>query len=90
MKQKVKRNYFDLKVFILVGFIPALALILSYSGLVSLIIDAVFKSSETINELYYYFFSRTDIWSLWLGIAAGSSIRVKMLLVKKYKHQAVN
>ena len=72
IKQKVAMNYFDLKVFLLVGFIPAFALILSYSGIVSLIVDTFFKSNETINELYYYFFSRTDIWSLWLGISAGS------------------
>ena len=90
MRQKAGKNYFDLKVFLLVGLIPTLAIIFSYSGLISLIVDTIFKSNETINELYYYFFSRTDIWSLWLGIATGSSIRVKMLMGKKYKHQAVN
>jgi len=89
MKLKVNMNYFDLKGFLMVGLIPVLAIILSYSGLVSFLVNTFFKSNATINELYYYFFSRTDIWSLWLGVATGSSIRLKLLQKRKYKHQAI-
>ncbi len=89
MRLRVSMNYFDLKVFLMVGLIPVLAIILSYSGLVSFLVNTFFKSNGTINELYYYFFSRTDIWSLWLGVATGSSIRLKLLQKRKYKHQAM-
>ncbi len=89
MKLRVSMNYFDLKGFLMVGLIPALAIIISYSGLASFLVNTFFKSNGTINELYYYFFSRTDIWSLWLGVATGSSIRLKLLQKRKYKHQAM-
>ena len=89
MKLRVNMNYFDLKGFLMVGLIPVLAIILSYSGLVSFLVNTFFKPNGTINELYYYFFSRTDIWSLWLGVATGSSIRLKLLQKKKYKHQVM-
>ncbi len=89
MRLRVSMNYFDLKVFLMVGLIPVLAIILSYSGLVSFLVNTFFKSNGTINELYYYFFSRTDIWSIWLGVATGSSIRLKLLQKRKYKHQAM-
>jgi len=96
MRMRVSMNYFDLKGFLMVGLIPlmvglipVLAIILSYSGLVSFLVNTFFKSNSTINELYYYFFSRTDIWSLWLGVATGSSIRLKLLQKRKYKHQAM-
>ncbi|MCD4669079.1 MAG: hypothetical protein K8S14_01395 [Actinomycetia bacterium] len=89
MRLRVSMNYFDLKVLLMVGLVPALAIILSYSGLVSFLVNSIFKSNEAISELYYYFFSRTDIWALWLGVATGSSIRLKLLHKKKYKHQAI-
>ncbi len=90
MRLKVKRNYFDIKVFFLVGFIPLIALAISYSGIADLIINRVFNSNTTISELYYYFFSRTDIWSIWLGIAMGSSVRLKLSEKRKYKHQIID
>lgn len=91
MRLKVSMNYFDLKVMLLAGLIPALAIILSYSGLVSLLVNNFFSSNETITELYYYFFSRTDIWALWLGIATGGSIRLRLMQQKRrYKHQAMD
>jgi hypothetical protein len=89
MRLRVSMNYFDIKVLILVGIIPALALIISYSGLATFLVASIFKSNATVSELYYYFFSRTDIWALWLGIATGSSVRLKLLKKRKYKHQAV-
>jgi hypothetical protein len=91
MRLKVSMNYFDLKVLVLAGLVPALAIILSYSGLAGFIIRNLFSGNETVNELYYYFFSRTDIWALWLGVATGGSIRLRLMQRKKrYKHQAMD
>ncbi|HAJ95048.1 MAG TPA: hypothetical protein DCP02_02330 [Actinobacteria bacterium] len=89
MRLRVSMNYFDIKVLLMVGLIPALAIILSYSGLAGFLTNTIFKSNENISELYYYFFSRTDIWSIWLGVATGSSVRLKLLQKRKYKHQAM-
>jgi len=91
MRLRVSMNYFDIKVLLLAGLFPALALILSFSGLVSFLINTFFAGNEAIRELYYYFFSRTDIWALWLGIAAGASVRLRLMQPKKkYKHQAMD
>ena len=91
MRLRVSMNYFDLKVLLLAGLIPALAIILSYSGMVGFLINTFFSGNETITELYYYFFSRTDIWALWLGVATGASVRLKLMQQKrKYKHQAMD
>ncbi|GEM_PF-542424 len=91
MRLKVSMNYFDIKVLLLAGLIPALAIILSYSGFVSFLINNFFNTNETITELYYFFFLRTDIWALWLGIAAGASVRLKLMYQKRrYKHQAMD
>jgi hypothetical protein len=84
-------NYFDIKVLVLTGLLPALAILLSYSGLAGLIVRNFFSGNETVSELYYYFFSRTDIWALWLGLATGASIRLRLMQQKKrYKHQAMD
>ena len=91
MRLKVSMNYFDLKVMVLAGLVPALAIIFSYSGLAGFIIRSLFSGNETVNELYYYFFSRTDIWALWLGVATGASIRLRLMQrKKKFKHQAMD
>lgn len=91
MRLRVSRNYFDVKVLLLAGLLPALAIMLYYSGLVSFLISTFFAGNETISELYYYFFSRTDIWALWLGVAAGASVRLKLMQPRrKYKHQALD
>ncbi len=90
MKPKVKSNYFDIRVFLTVGFIPALALILNGSGAISLILTRFFSSNLTVSDLVYYFFFNNSIWSLWLGIAMGSSVRLKFQpRYKKFKHEAV-
>ena len=82
-------NYFDIKVLLLVGLVPALAIIILYSGLADFLVTAIFKSNARVNELYYYFFSRTDVWALWLGVATGSSIRLKLLQKRRYKHEVI-
>ncbi len=89
MRLKVNMNYYDIKVLALVGLIPALAILFSYSGIANLLVNKVFNSSTTISELYFYFFSRTDIWAIWLGVAAGSSIRLKLVQKRKYRHETI-
>jgi len=89
MRLKLRMNYFDIKVFVLVGFIPAIAILISYSGIANVLINDVFSSNAAINELYFYFFSRTDILAIWLGVAAGASIRLRILQKKQYKHEAI-
>ena len=89
MKPKAKMNYFDIKVFLIVGFIPALALILNGTGIISLILTKFFSSNLTASDLVYYFFFNNSIWSLWLGISMGSSIRLKFTVkYKRFKHEA--
>jgi hypothetical protein len=90
MKPKAKMNYFDLKVFLIVGFIPALALILNGTGAVNIMVTKFFGSNLTVSDLVYYFFSNNYIWSLWLGVSVGSSIRLRFISKdKKFKHQVI-
>jgi hypothetical protein len=91
MKPKAKMNYFDLKVFLIVGVIPALALILSGTGVVNLMVTKLFSSNLTISDLVFYFFSNNYIWSLWLGVSVGSSVRLRFVSKeKKFKHQVIS
>jgi hypothetical protein len=91
MKPKAKINYFDLKVFLIVGVIPALALILSGTGVVNLMVTKLFSSNLTISDLVFYFFSNNYIWSLWLGVSVGSSVRLRFASKeKKFKHQVIS
>lgn len=85
MRLKVSMSYFDLKVLLLVGFIPVLAIIFSYSNLLNIFMS---NAGETTGDLYYYFFSRTDIWAIWLGVATGASVRI-CFSRRRYKHQAI-
>lgn len=90
MKPKAKMNYFDLKVFLIVGLIPAFALILNGTGAVNLMVTKLFSSNQTISDLIFYFFSNSYIWSLWLGISVGSSVRLRFVSKdKKFKHQVI-
>lgn len=90
MKPKVNMNFFDLRVFLMVGFIPSLALILSNTGMVNLVVTKFFNSNLTVSELAYYFFSRNTVWTLWLGISMGASIRLRFEPMKKrFKHQII-
>jgi len=89
MKPKAKMNYFDIKVFLIVGFIPALALILNGTGAVNLIVTKFFGPDLTVSDLFYYFFSNNIVWSLWLGISMGASIRLRFAAgEKRFKHEA--
>lgn len=91
MKPRAKMNYFDLKVFLIVGLVPALALILNSTGVVSLILTRFFSSNLTASDLIYYFFFNNSVWSLWLGVSVGSSVRLRFVSKdKKFKHQVID
>jgi len=91
-KVMVSTNYFDIKVFLIAGCIPALALILYSTGAVNLIVTRFFNSNLTISELVFYFFSRDTIWAIWLGISAGASVRLTFIPQpkKRFKHQFID
>jgi len=91
-KSTVNMNYFDVRVFIIAGCIPALALILYNTGVVNLIVNKFFSSDLTISELVFYFFSRETVWAIWLGISIGASVRLrfKSLNKKRFKHQILD
>lgn len=91
MKPRAKMNYFDLKVFLIAGLVPALALILNSTGAVSLILTRFFSSNLTASDLIYYFFFNNSVWSLWLGVSVGSSVRLRFVSKdKKFKHQVID
>lgn len=92
MKAVTGTNYFDIKVFLIAGCIPALALILYSTGAVNLMVNRFFNSSLTISELVFYFFSRDTIWAIWLGISAGASVRLSFISQpkKRFKHQIID
>jgi hypothetical protein len=92
MKAVAGTNYFDIKVFLMAGCIPALALILYSTGAVNLMVTRFFNSNLTISELVFYFFSRDTIWVIWLGISAGASVRLTFISQpkKRFKHQIVD
>jgi len=91
MKRGENRNYFDIKTFLIVGCIPAISLMLYKTGMVNLVVTRLFNSSLTISELAFYFFSRETVWTIWLGISMGASVRLKLKPPgKKFKHQILD
>lgn len=88
MRTQEARSHFDIKTFLIAGFMPAIALILYKSGLVNLVVDRFFNSNLTVSEAAFYFFSRETVWSIWLGFATGASLRLAFKTPeKKFKHQ---
>ncbi len=91
MRVVVDTNYFDIRVFLIAGCIPALALILYNTGVTNLVVTRFFNSNLTVSELVFYFFSRDTIWAIWLGISVGASVRLKFTYPKKrFKHQIID
>jgi hypothetical protein len=86
---KLGKSSFSSKNLVLVGIIPFLFLILSEGTITNFIISGLFGSSKTISELVFYLFSRQIIWSLWLGFAVGTSIRISFSN-RAYKHISVD
>ncbi len=91
MKRGWRKNYFDIKTFLLAGCIPAVALLLYKTGFVNMIVSRLFNSNLTVSELAFYFFSRETIWTIWLGVAIGASVRLKFKSSpRKFKHQVID
>ena len=88
MKLKTSRNFFDLKVMLIVGSFPIIALLFYKTGLAGLMAAKLFNSNKSINEAVFYFFSNIKIWALWLGISIGASVRIKLPEKKKFRHEA--
>lgn len=89
LRLKIKRNLFSFRNLIIIGIIPFICLILSEGTITSFVITKFFNSSERLSELVFYLFSRQTIWSLWLGFAIGSSVRISFSR-RKYKYLSVN
>jgi hypothetical protein len=86
---KLGKSSFSFKNLVLVGIIPFLFLIMSEGTITNFIINNLFRSSKTISEMVFYLFSRQIIWSLWLGFAIGTSIRISFSK-REYKHISVD
>ena len=86
---KLGKSSFSFKNLVLVGIIPFLFLVLSEGTITNFVINILFRSSKTISELVFYLLSRQIIWSLWLGFAIGTSIRISFS-TREYKHISVN
>lgn len=84
----MKRSRMDLRNLMLVGIVPFILLILSPGPVIDFITTKVFSGNEGIKELFFYLFSRQSLWSVWLGFALGTSLRISF---KKRAHRhAVN
>ncbi len=88
LRLKMKKSLFSFKNLFIVGIFPFICLILSEGSITSFIINKFFNSSETLSELAFYLFSRQTIWSLWLGFAIGTSVRLSFLK-REYKHLSI-
>lgn len=79
------KSYFDIRNFVIIGFIPVICLLLSEGTITNFIITKFFGSDKKLTELVFYLFSRQIIWTLWFGFSIGSSIRINFK--KKLKHE---
>ena len=79
-------SFFDYRTAIIAGIFPFLFLILSQGAIMSFITVNIFGANRQISEFVFYFLSRQAIWTMWLGIALGVSVRIAFK--KKLKHAA--
>jgi hypothetical protein len=86
LKINIEKSFFDYKLFLIVGILPFIFLILSQGSITDFVIMKFFHASKQVSEMAFYFFSRQVVWSLWLGFAAGASVRIAF--TKKLKHDA--
>jgi hypothetical protein len=84
----MKRSRVDIKNLILLGIVPFILLILSPGPVLELIASKVFSGNESIRELLFYLLSRQPLWSVWLGFALGTSVRISFK--KKLHRHAVS
>jgi len=83
----MRRNRFDIKNLLLIGTVPFVFLILSPGPVTDIIASRIFGNRESIRELLFYLLSRQAIWSVWLGFAVGTSVRV-YFGKRRHKHAA--
>jgi hypothetical protein len=72
----MRRSRFDVRNLLLVGMVPFILLILSPGPVIDLIASRIFGNKESIRELLFYLLSRQALFSIWLGFAAGTSVRI--------------
>ncbi|MCL4376995.1 MAG: hypothetical protein M1409_01235 [Actinobacteria bacterium] len=84
LRINLEKSFFDYKLFLIAGILPFIFLILSQGSITDFVIMKFFHASKQASEMAFYFFSRQIIWSLWLGFAAGASVRIAFK--KKLKH----
>ena len=80
----MRRNRMEIRNLILVGIVPFILLVLSPGPVSDLIATKIFSNNEKIKELLFYLFSRQPLWSVWLGFAIGTSVRISF---KKREHR---
>jgi len=88
LRLRLKKSFFSFKNLLTVGVFPFICLLLSEGTITGIIIDKLFNSSEKVSELAFYLFSNQSVWSLWLGFAVGSSLRLSFSR-RKFKHVSV-
>jgi len=71
------KSSFDYKTFILLSIVPLIMLILSGGQITNFIVTKFFGANKKLSELVFYIFSRDYIWSMWIGVVAGTSIRLR-------------
>jgi hypothetical protein len=72
----MKRSRVDIKNLILLGIVPFMLLMISPGPVSGFIIKNIFSGNESIRELLLYLISRQSLWSVWLGFALGTSVRI--------------
>jgi hypothetical protein len=72
----MKRSRMDIRNLILVGIVPFMLLMISPGPVSGFIITTIFSGNESIRELLLYLLSRQFLWSVWLGFALGTSVRI--------------
>lgn len=82
-----ERSYFDVRTLVILGFIPAIGLLLSGGAITNFFITRFFSSNKELTEIYYYLFSRSTLWSIWLGFSIGASVRLGFK--KKFRYQMI-
>ena len=72
----MRRNRIDIKSLILVGIVPFILLVFSPGPVIDFIASRIFSGDVKIKELLFYLLSRQSLWSVWLGFAVGTSVRI--------------
>lgn len=82
-----EKSYFDVKSSVILGFIPAIGLLLSGGTITNFFITRFFGSNKDLSEICYYLFSNSSLWSIWLGFSIGASVRLRFK--KKIGYQKI-